>query len=358
MPTYNFSAGPAVMPAAVVQQIQAELPSFQGSGMSIMEISHRSDLFDQVINDAERDLRDLMQIPDNYRVLFFQGGGTLQFTAAPLNLATGHHHIGLLNSGHWAERAAAEARRVGTQVDILGTSAANHFTALPTLDQPVTADLDYVHVTTNNTIEGTLLTQLPATGNVPLVADMSSNFLGHQYNVTDFGMIFAGAQKNLGPAGLTIVIVRDDLIGHAQDLPSMLDYQLFADKRSMFNTPPVFAIYAAGLVLKWLKAQGGLAAMATRNREKAALLYDFLDQSTLFTNPVKPSDRSTMNVPFVTGNAATDAQVIAGAADRGLLNLKGHRLVGGMRASLYNAMPKAGVQALVDYLAAFEAHHA
>lgn len=358
MTTYNFAAGPAVMPKPVIDQIQAELPSFQGSGMSIMEISHRSALFDQVISDAEADLRELMGIPANYRVLFFQGGGTLQFTAAPLNLATKHHHIGLLDSGHWASRAADEARRVGTKVDILGTAADNHFTALPTLDQPVNQTLDYVHLTTNNTIEGTAYTMLPQTGDVPLVADMSSNFLGQQYQVTDFGMIFAGAQKNLGPAGLTIVIVRDDLIGQTQNLPSMLDYQLFADKRSMFNTPPVFAIYAAGLVLKWLKAQGGLAAMEQRNRDKAALLYDFLDQSKLFTSHVKPADRSLMNMPFVTGKPALDAQVIAGATARGLLNLKGHRLVGGMRASLYNAMPKAGVQALVDYLADFEATHA
>ena len=358
MPTYNFSAGPAVMPKPVIDQIQAELPSFQDSGMSIMEISHRSQLFEQVINDAEQDLRDLMQIPDNYRVLFFQGGGTLQFTAAPLNLATANHHIGLLDSGHWASRAADEARRVDTQVDILATGADNHFTALPQLQGPVDQNLDYVHLTTNNTIEGTMYTKLPDTGHVPLVADMSSNFLGQPYNVTDFGMIFAGAQKNLGPAGLTIVIVRDDLIGHAKDLPSMLDYQLFAEKQSMFNTPPVFAIYAAGLVLKWLKAQGGLAAMAQRNQEKAARLYDFLDQSQLFNNPVKHSDRSTMNVPFMTGDPALDAQFIAGATDQGLLNLKGHRLVGGMRASLYNAMPLAGVDALVDYLATFEATHA
>ncbi|MFB9768511.1 3-phosphoserine/phosphohydroxythreonine transaminase [Lactiplantibacillus modestisalitolerans] len=357
MPTYNFSAGPAVMPQPVVAQIQAELPSFHDSQMSIMEISHRSALFDQVINEAEQDLRDLMQIPDNYRVLFFQGGGTLQFTAAPLNLATKHHHIGLLDSGHWASRAADEAQRVNTTVDILGSGAANHFTALPYPEQPVDQQLDYVHLTTNNTIEGTMYTKLPETGRVPLVADMSSNFLGQPYNVRDFGMIFAGAQKNLGPAGLTIVIVRDDLLGHATNLPSMLDYQLFADKRSMFNTPPVFAIYAAGLVLKWLKAQGGLKAIANRNQQKAGLLYDFLDQSKLFTNPVKPADRSTMNVPFVTGDAAVDQAVIAGATEHGLLNLKGHRLVGGMRASLYNAMPQAGVQALVDYLENFEQHN-
>jgi len=357
MSTYNFSAGPAVMPQPVIDQIQAELPSFQGSEMSIMEISHRSQLFDQVINDAETDLRDLMKIPDNYRVLFFQGGGTLQFTAAPLNLATKHHHIGLLDSGHWASRAADEARRVNTQVEILGTAAATNFTTLPTLTAPVDQELDYVHLTTNNTIEGTAYTTLPDTGKVPLVADMSSNFLGQVYNVSDFGMIFAGAQKNLGPAGLTIVIVRDDLIGKAQNLPSMLDYQLFADKRSMFNTPPVFAIYAAGLVLKWLKAQGGLNVIEQRNQTKAALLYEFLDESNLFTCQVNPADRSLMNVPFVTGNPALDAQVIAGATKQGLLNLKGHRLVGGMRASLYNAMPLAGVQALVDYLAAFEANH-
>ncbi|MGA3392822.1 3-phosphoserine/phosphohydroxythreonine transaminase [Lactiplantibacillus pentosus] len=357
MPIYNFSAGPAVLPQPVIAQIQAALPSFQNSGMSILEISHRSDLFEQVINDAEQDLRDLMAIPDNYRVLFFQGGGTLQFTAAPLNLATNHHHIGLLDSGHWAQRAGDEAQRVDTKVTVLGSSAATHYDRLPTIEQPLDPTLDYVHLTTNNTIEGTMTTDLPATGDIPLVADMSSNFLGESYRVSDFGLIFAGAQKNLGPAGLTLVIVREDLIGHAQQLPSMLDYQLFADKHSMFNTPPVFAIYAAGLVLKWLKQQGGLAAMTARNHAKAALLYDFLDQSQLFTNPVKASDRSTMNVPFVTGNAELDAAVIAGASQHGLLNLKGHRSVGGMRTSLYNAMPLTGVQALVDYLAAFEAQH-
>ena len=356
MPIYNFSAGPAILPQSVIAQIQSELPSFQGSGMSILEISHRSDLFEQVLHDAEQDLRELMTIPDNYRVLFFQGGGTLQFTAAPLNLAR-HHRIGLLDSGHWAQRAAAEAERVGTEVNILASGARTQFNQLPVLTTTVDQSLDYVHLTTNNTIEGTMTTSLPATGQVPLVADMSSNFLGEPYQVSDFGLIFAGAQKNLGPAGLTIVIVRDDLIGHVANLPSMLDYQLFATKHSMFNTPPVFAIYAAGLVLKWLKQQGGLAAITARNHTKAALLYDFLDQSSLFRNPVKASDRSTMNVPFITGNAALDADVIQGAQTKGLLNLKGHRLVGGMRASLYNAMPLAGVQALVDYLAAFEAHH-
>lgn len=356
MSIYNFSAGPAVLPQPVIAQIQAELPSFQDSGMSILEISHRSNLFEQVLHDAEQDLRDLLTIPDNYHVLFFQGGGTLQFTAAPLNLAR-HHRIGLLDSGHWAQRAAAEAERVGTKVHVLASGAETSFKQLPILARPVDQNLDYVHLTTNNTIEGTMTTALPNTGRVPLVADMSSNFLGESYQVSDFGLIFAGAQKNLGPAGLTIVIVRDDLIGHVDNLPSMLDYQLFAAKNSMFNTPPVFAIYAAGLVLKWLKQQGGLDTMVARNHAKAALLYDFLDQSRLFTNPVKTSDRSTMNVPFITGNTDLDNQVIQDAQEHGLVNLKGHRLVGGMRASLYNAMPLAGVQALVDYLDNFEAHH-
>lgn len=354
MTVYNFSAGPATMPDPVIQQIKADLPSYKDSGMSVMEISHRSALFDDIINDAEADLRELLEIPDNYKVLFFQGGGTLQFTAAPLNLATKYHRIGLLDSGHWADRAGDEASRVGVKVDVLNSTKDDKYRHLPTLPELAQDTYDYVHVCTNNTIEGTAYSTLPDTGKTELVGDMSSNFMGQKYNVTDFGAIMAGAQKNLGIAGLTIVIVRDDLIGKAKGLPSMLDYELFAKKRSMFNTPPVFAIYAAGLVLKWLKEQGGVAEMEKRNRQKSALLYDFLDDSKMFTAPVKKGDRSLVNVPFVTGNEELDAKLIAEASQNGLLNIKGHRSVGGMRASLYNAMPYAGVEKLVDFLNKFE----
>lgn len=354
MTIYNFSAGPATMPDPVIAQIKADLPSYKNSGMSVMEISHRSKLFDDIIDQAQQDLRDLLEIPDNYSVLFFQGGGTLQFTAAPLNLATEHHRIGLLDSGHWADRAGDEASRVNVKVDVLGSTKDQHYTKLPVLKDLPENTYDYVHICTNNTIEGTAYTKLPETGTTELVGDMSSNFMGQKYNIKDFGAIMAGAQKNLGIAGLTIVIVRNDLIGKAKNLPSMLDYQLLAQKRSMFNTPPVFAIYAAGLVLKWLKEQGGVAEMEKRNRKKSDLLYDFLDNSSMFTAPVVKSDRSLVNVPFVTGDAQLDKKLIAEATEAGLLNIKGHRSVGGMRASLYNAMPYEGVEALVDFLEKFE----
>ncbi|WP_125771888.1 3-phosphoserine/phosphohydroxythreonine transaminase [Companilactobacillus furfuricola] len=354
MTIYNFSAGPATMPDPVIAQIKQDLPSYKNSGMSVMEISHRSKLFDDIIDSAQQDLRDLLEIPDNYQVLFFQGGGTLQFTAAPLNLATKYHKIGLLDSGHWADRAGAEASRVNVDVDVLASTKDEKYVKLPQMPQIKDDDYDYIHVCTNNTIEGTAFSKLPDTGKTELVGDMSSNFMGQKYDVKDFGAIMAGAQKNLGIAGLTIVIVRNDLIGKAQNLPSMIDYQLFAKKRSMFNTPPVFAIYAAGLVLKWLKEQGGVAEMEQRNRKKSNLLYDFLDQSKMFTAPVVKSDRSLVNIPFVTGNPDLDKKLIAEAADNGLLNIKGHRSVGGMRASLYNAMPYEGAVALVDFLNKFE----
>ncbi|MCH4009886.1 3-phosphoserine/phosphohydroxythreonine transaminase [Companilactobacillus sp.] len=354
MTIYNFSAGPATMPDPVIVQIKADLPSYKNSGMSVMEISHRSALFDDIINQAQQDLRDLLQIPDNYSVLFFQGGGTLQFTAAPLNLATKYHRIGLLDSGHWADRAGDEASRVNVKVDVLASTKDDKYTHLPEMPDLKQNTYDYVHICTNNTIEGTAYTKLPDTGDTELVGDMSSNFMGQQYNVKDFGAIMAGAQKNLGIAGLTIVIVRNDLIGKAQNLPSMLDYELFAKKNSMFNTPPVFAIYAAGLVLKWLKEQGGVAEMERRNRKKSNLLYDFLDESKMFTAPVVKADRSLVNVPFVTGNKDLDAKLISEATEQGLLNIKGHRSVGGMRASLYNAMPYEGVEKLVDFLNNFE----
>lgn len=354
MTIYNFSAGPATMPAEVIQQIKNDLPSYKNSGMSVMEISHRSALFDEIIQKAQQNMRDLLQIPDNYQVLFFQGGCTLQFTAAPLNLAHKYHRIALLDSGHWADRAGDEARRIGVDVDVLASTKDAHYTKLPSLKKLPSDTYDYLHITTNNTIEGTAYTQLPETGATELVGDMSSNFMGQQYDVKKFGAIMAGAQKNLGIAGLTVVIVRNDLLGKVPNLPSMVDYQLFAKKDSMFNTPPVFAIYAAGLVLQWLKDQGGIAEMERRNRQKSALLYDFLDNSELFKAPVIKNDRSLTNVVFVTGNPEIDQQVIGQAAENGLVNIKGHRSVGGMRASLYNAMPYEGVERLVDFLTTFE----
>ncbi|WP_334329640.1 3-phosphoserine/phosphohydroxythreonine transaminase [Companilactobacillus sp. HBUAS59699] len=351
MTVYNFSAGPAMLPKPVLAQIKEDIPSFQNSGMSVMEISHRSNLFDNVIADAENDLRELMQIPDNYKVLFLQGGATLQFTAMPMNLATQYNRIGLIDTGHWSIRAGEEAEKIGTEVETIATSKQYHYHQLPE-DIDDGNQYDYIHLTTNNTIEGTAFTKLPQT-NQTLVGDMSSNFLAQQYKVADFGAIYAGAQKNLGIAGLTVVIVRDDLIGKKK-LPSMLDYQLLANKNSMLNTPPVFAIYAAGLTLKWLKEIGGIAAMEKINRQKSALLYQFLDQSKLFNNLIKPADRSLTNISFVTGDKKIDRAFIEQAAQRGLVNLKGHRLVGGMRASLYNAMPLAGVTALTDFLDEFE----
>jgi len=354
MTIYNFAAGPAMMPAEVIQQIKADLPSFDNSGMSIMEISHRSALFENVFQKAQQDMRDLLKIPDNYQVLFFQGGCTLQFSAAPLNLANKYHKIALLDSGHWADRAGAEAKLVKTDVDVLDSTKDLKYTKLPVLKDLPADTYDYLHITTNNTIEGTAYTQLPETGTTELVGDMSSNFMGQVYDVKKFGTIMAGAQKNLGIAGLTVVIVRDDLIGKVPNLPSMVDYQLFAKKESMFNTPPVFAIYAAGLVLQWLKDQGGIAEMERRNRQKSTLLYDFLDDSKLFTAPVVKENRSLTNVVFVTGNPEIDQKLVTEAAEQGLLNIKGHRSVGGMRASLYNAMPYEGVEKLVDFLTKFE----
>lgn len=358
MTVYNFAAGPATLPDPVIKQIQEELPSLDGTGMSILEISHRSSLFDNIINTAEQDLRDLMHIPDNYHILFFQGGGTGQFAAAPLNLATNHKRIALLDSGHWATRAGDEAANLGVQVDVLASTRDDHYQKLPQMPNPISnKDYDYLHITTNNTIEGTAYHQLPEHGNVTLVGDLSSNFLAEEYNVTDFGLIFAGVQKNVGPAGVTIAIVRNDLVKPVEHIPSILNYNLFVKKNSMFNTPPVFAIYASGLVLKWLKQQGGIAEIERINRQKSALLYDFLDDSKLFSNHIKKTDRSLTNIPLTTGDADLDKQVIQATTDAGLMNLKGHRSVGGLRASLYNAMPLAGVQALVDFLHNFERQH-
>lgn len=354
---YNFSAGPATLPHEVVLKAQAELLSFKDSGMSVMEISHRSDLYTTMASEAEQDLRDLMQIPDNYEVLFLQGGATQMFYTLPLNFANQAHRVGYINTGHWSERAEEEARYVsGLTVEEVGSSADQHFTEL-VHQVTLNGDYDFIHLTTNNTIEGTMYRDLPELDGRTLVADLSSNFLGQVYNVNDFGIIYAGAQKNSGIAGFTVAIVRKDLLEQVPDLPAMLSFSKQAAKHSALNTPPVFAIYMAGLVFKWIKEQGGVAAMQKRNEAKAQLLYEFLDSSNLFRNPVVSADRSTMNIPFVTGDADLDALCVQEATKQGLMSLKGHKSVGGLRASLYNAMTIDGVQALVKFLGEFEKEH-
>ena len=359
MVVYNFAAGPATLPTPVIHQIQSEMNNFAGSGMSILEISHRSAAFTAVIQQAEARLRALMAIPDDYAVLFMPGGGTGQFAAAPLNLALKYRRIAVLDSGQWASRAAAEAERVGIAADILASTQADHYQQLPGLSQPLPADTyDYLHLCLNNTIEGTAYTQLPAADDTLLVGDMSSNILAQPYAVTDFGLIFAGAQKNLGPAGVTVAIVRRALLTSEMAVPSVMDYHLFDQKHSLYNTPPVFAIYALNLVLGWVADQGGVAEMTRRNQIKSGKLYNFLDQSRLFHNNVDPAARSLTNIVFTTGDDNRDAAVIAAAEAGGLMNLQGHRSVGGLRASLYNAMPLAGVDALIDFLNAYEQHEA
>ncbi len=355
---YNFSAGPAILPVEVVKTVQEELPSYRRSGMSIMEISHRSSLFTDLQEAAEADLRKLMQIPDNYDVLFLQGGGTLQFAMTAMNLAVKTKKVGFVDSGHWAQRAMEETALVkGTKAVVVASSKDQKYTQLPTI-KPISGQFDYLHLTVNNTIEGTMYHQIPAgLKKFPLVGDMSSIILGYNYQVTDFDLIYAGAQKNIGPAGLTIVILKHELLQDAPDLPAMLSYPKQVQKHSALNTPPVFAIYVAGLVFKWLLAQGGVAAMQEKNEQKAQLLYAEIENSKLFRSPVAVKDRSLTNIPFVTGSAELDQQFVAESQAAGLLNLKGHRSVGGMRASLYNAMPLTGVERLVEFMQEFERQH-
>lgn len=356
---YNFSAGPAVLPEEVLKKAQSELLDFDHSGMSVMELSHRGKEFTGVIEKAEKDLRTIMGIPKNYHVLFLQGGASLQFAMVPINLMTKNKKIDLVHTGQWTKKAIAEAKKFG-EVNIVASSEGQKFTEIPVLDPAkFSKDADYFHICTNNTIYGTTYAEIPDTGEVPLVADMSSNILSEPIDVKKFGLIFAGAQKNIGPAGLTIVIVRDDLVGKAPEgTPTLLDYKNHVENESMCNTPPCFAIYMAGLVFQWIKDQGGLTEMQRRNKEKAQLLYDFIDESSLYDSPVKKEHRSLMNVPFVTGNEELDEKFIREAADANLTTLKGHRTVGGMRASIYNAMPKAGVEALIDFMKAFEEQEA
>lgn len=355
MTVYNFAAGPATLPTSVIKQVQQELPSLNNSGMSIMEISHRSKMFVDILNTAKEDLRQLLSLPHNYHILFFQGGGTGQFAAVPLNLANKHKKIALLDSGHWAIKAEEEAKKLGVKVDILSSSRNDHYHKLPYYKNFTSLKkYDYLHITTNNTIEGTAFHKLPKPKDAILVGDLSSNFMAEKYNPSQFGLMYAGAQKNLGPAGVTIVIVRNDLVKPVEKIPSILNYNLFVKKNSMSNTPPVFAIYVVGLVLKWMKKQGGISEIEKRNIKKSSLLYNFLDNSKFFSNKVKKSDRSLTNIPFSSGKESLDKRIIEEASKNGLMNLKGHRSVGGLRASLYDAMPVEGVKALVNFLEKFE----
>lgn len=352
---YNFSAGPAVLPEEVLKEAAEEMLDYNGTGMSVMEMSHRSKAFEEIITDAEKTLRDLMKIPDNYKVLFLQGGASQQFAMIPMNLMKNRvaDHI---NTGQWAKKAIAEGKVYG-KVNVLASSEDKTFSYIPDLNNlKISDDADYVYICHNNTIYGTKYHQLPETGDKILVADMSSDILSEPVDVTKYGLIFAGVQKNIGPAGVVVVIIREDLI--TEDVlpgtPTMLRYKVHADNKSLYNTPPAYGIYICGKVFKWLKNLGGLEAMQKINMEKASILYDYLDSSKMFRGTVVKKDRSLMNVPFVTGSDELDAKFIKESKAAGFENLKGHRTVGGMRASIYNAMPIAGVKALVEFMKKFE----
>ncbi|WP_195268212.1 3-phosphoserine/phosphohydroxythreonine transaminase [Eubacterium sp. 1001713B170207_170306_E7] len=354
---YNFSAGPSALPVEVLEKAAAEMLNYGGTGMSVMEMSHRSAAFAQILADAKALYKELMGVPDNYDILFLQGGGSTQFAMIPLNLMTNTGKADFVITGNWAKKAFQEAGRYG-DAQAVASSADKTFSYIPKLDASTfRKDADYFYICVNNTIYGTRFRpdNLPETGDVPLIADMSSNILSEVYDVSKFGLIFAGAQKNMGPAGVVAVIIRKDLVGHAMDMtPTMLNYQTHVDADSCYNTPPCYGIYICKLVYDWVKAQGGVAAMEAFNKEKSAKLYDFLDNSAMFKGTVVAEDRSLMNVPFVTGNEELDAKFVKEAKAAGLENLKGHRTVGGMRASIYNAMPMAGVDALIDFMKKFE----
>lgn len=352
---YNFSAGPAVLPEEVLKEAAAEMLDYNGSGMSVMEMSHRSKPFQEIIETAEADIRELMNIPDNYKVLFIQGGASTQFAMIPMNLMK-NGVADYIVTGQFAKKAYKEATKYG-KVNVIASSEDKTFSYIPDCsDLPVSEDADYVYICENNTIYGTKFKELPNTKGKPLVADVSSCFLSEPVDVTKYGIIYGGVQKNVGPAGMAIVIIREDLI--SEDVfpgtPTMLTYKTHADAGSLYNTPPAYSIYICGKVFKWLKKQGGLSAMKERNEKKAKVLYDYLDQSKLFKSSVNPKDRSMMNVTFVTGDADLDAKFVKEAKEAGLESLKGHRSVGGMRASIYNAMPIEGVEALVAFMKKFE----
>ena len=355
---YNFSAGPAVLPEEVLKECQEEMMNYGGTGMSVMEMSHRSKAFESIINTAEADLRELMNIPDNYKVLFLQGGASLQFAMIPMNLMK-NKVADYIITGQWAKKAFEEAKIYGDAVAV-ASSADETFSYIPDCsDLPIRDNADYVYICENNTIYGTKFKTLPNTKGKTLVADVSSCFLSEPVDVSKYGIIYGGVQKNIGPAGTVIVIIREDLI--TEDVlpgtPTMMKYKIHADNKSLYNTPPAYGIYVCGKVFKWLKAQGGLGVMKEKNEKKAGILYDFLDNSKLFKGTVRKKDRSLMNVPFVTGNEELDAKFIKEAQAAGFVNLKGHRSVGGMRASIYNAMPIEGVEKLVEFMKKFEAEN-
>ena len=353
---YNFSAGPSMLPESVLRRAADEMLDYHGCGQSVMEMSHRSKEYQGIIDSAESLLREVMGIPDNYKVLFLQGGASSQFAMIPMNLMTKNGKADFVLTGQWATKAYQEASRYG-EAHVVASSKDKTFSYIPELDPAAfTKDADYFHICMNNTIYGTRYTKLPETGDVPLVADISSCILSEPIDVSRFALLYAGAQKNMAPAGLTVVIIREDLIGHAMDItPTMFNYKTHADNGSMYNTPPCYNIYIAGLVLEWIRDEiGGLEEMKKINEKKAGMLYDFLDQSKLFRGTVVPKDRSLMNVPFVTGSDELDAKFVKAATAAGFVNLKGHRTVGGMRASIYNAMPVEGVEKLVAFMQNFE----
>ncbi len=350
---YNFSAGPSMLPISVLETAAAEMTNYNNSGMSVMEMSHRSPVYQGIIDEAEKDLRTLMNIPDNYKVLFLQGGATQQFAAVPMNLMRKNKKADYIVSGQFSKKAAEEAAKFG-EVNIIASSKDRNFAYIPKVTE-FSADADYVHICYNNTIFGTCYDYVPETGDIPLVADMSSGILSRPIDVSKYGLIYAGAQKNMGPSGLTVVIIREDLIGDKKDdIPVMLDYRVAADNGSMYNTPPCYSIYVAGLVFKWLLATGGLEEREKINVKKANILYDFLDNSKLFKATADKEVRSLMNVCFVTGDADKDKAFVDAAKKEGFVNLKGHRVVGGMRASIYNGMPVEGVEALVEFMKKYE----
>ena len=352
---FNFSAGPSMLPLPVLERAASELVCYGTSGMSVMEMSHRSKAYDEIIKTAEADLRDLMNIPDNYKVLFLQGGASQQFAMIPMNLMK-NGVADYIVTGQWAKKAYTEACKYG-KANKIASSEDKTFSYIPDCsDLPIDEDADYVYICENNTIYGTKYKTLPNTKGKTLVADVSSCFLSEPVDVTKYGVIYGGVQKNIGPAGVVIVIIREDLIPESVDekVPTMLQYKIHADAQSLYNTPPAYGIYICGKVFKWLKKMGGLEVMKQRNEEKAKILYDFLDSSKLFKGTVRKEDRSLMNVPFVTGSDELDAKFVKEAKEAGLENLKGHRTVGGMRASIYNAMPKAGVEKLVEFMKKFE----
>jgi len=352
---YNFSAGPSMLPLSVLEDVAANLTNYKGCGESVLEMSHRSAVFKEIIEDAEKNLRDILNIPDNYKVMFIQGGGTLQFAMVAMNLLRNSGKADYIVTGTWAKKAAKEAMKYG-DVKITASSEEDTFTYIPKVKkEDFREDADYVHITMNNTIYGTRYTYVPDTGDIPLVADMSSNILSEEIDVSKFGLIYAGVQKNIAPSGIAIAIMREDLIGYAKDdVPTYMDYKIHADNGSLYNTPNCFAIYVAGEVFKYIKNMGGVAAMEKLNIEKANKLYDYIDSSELYKCPVNKEDRSLMNVVFVTGDADLDKKFIAEAREQNMHNLAGHRSIGGMRASIYNAMPMEGVDALIEFMKKFE----